>query len=673
MNINEIQDGYVIDHIHAGRAMRIYRYLELDQLDCSVAIIKNAKSDRMGRKDIIKIDELIPLNLEVISSIDSGATVNTIQNGELVHKQRLTVPERVQNVLKCKNPRCVTQTEPEIPHVFVLADREKLTYAAITAIHFTSPRTDHGRYAVKTRFIRSFLAFCLLAAVMLSAAAGFGTDAIPAASGELPGVLRILLTRLEITTQADIQIDGTYTMDVGGITLLFPHGSEITVLLIGDRLYIDYEGMRLGSAASLTLTRCQDDSGEENGLRFYGSSSLYEGDLSLTVSEGVIRPILSIAVEDYLLGVVPYEMSDSFPLEALKAQTIAARTYAVRKARMNASADYDLADTTNDQVFRAGILITTAPRKPCGRPRACARFITEASPCATTAPSNGGQTELVENQWGAGDETGYLDMRDDPYDLENVKSVVKSVILPKTAYDVEQTPYGLRALIAENLKEALEEQGYDPAGESLRIDTISAVSVDTPKFAAPSRLYTMFHITFTYSARTRTDPVIITSHVLTSALTDEVEVSLFTATPAQATETPAPSETPLPTATPTPVYGAFEPVEGEVSLSFPIFPDAEQALSLSINLYENELWTVTEYTDSFIVESRRFGHGVGMSQYGAEQMASRYSMSYTDILSFYYPGVTLMRYPDVVTSLPSVSTVFTQEADPPPSPRRAPR
>ena len=139
MNINEIQDGYVIDHIHAGRAMRIYRYLELDQLDCSVAIIKNAKSDRMGRKDIIKIDELIPLNLEVISSIDSGATVNTIQNGELVHKQRLTVPERVQNVLKCKNPRCITQTEPEIPHVFVLADREKLTYRCYYCDTFHKP------------------------------------------------------------------------------------------------------------------------------------------------------------------------------------------------------------------------------------------------------------------------------------------------------------------------------------------------------------------------------------------------------------------------------------------------------------------------------------------------------------------------------------------------------
>jgi len=129
MNINEIQDGYVIDHIHAGLSMRIYRYLELDKLDCSVAIIKNAKSERMGRKDIIKIDELIPLNLEIISYIDAGATVNVIKDGKLIDKKHLAVPERVVGVLKCKNPRCITQTEQELQHVFVLKDREKGVYS----------------------------------------------------------------------------------------------------------------------------------------------------------------------------------------------------------------------------------------------------------------------------------------------------------------------------------------------------------------------------------------------------------------------------------------------------------------------------------------------------------------------------------------------------------------
>ena len=258
------------------------------------------------------------------------------------------------------------------------------------------------------------------------------------------------------------------------------------------------------------------------------------------------------------------------------------------------------------------------------------------------------------------------------------KSVVKTAVLPKTASSTEQTPFGLRALIADTLRETLLAKGYDPAGESLRIDTISAVSVDTPQYAKPSRLYTMFHITFTYSARTRTDPVVVTPASAPSAITDQVEVSLFTAPPDQATatseptETPAPETTAPPTPTPAPIYGSFEPAEGEVTLSLPIFPDVESALSLSINLYENELWTVTETGDAFVVESRRFGHGVGMSQYGAQQMADAYGFDYTDILGFYYPGVTLLRYQNTAVSLSEVSSVFTQTADPPPSPTPRP-
>ena len=131
MNIDGIQNGYVIDHIRAGRAMTIYRYLGLDRLDCSVAIIKNAKSKRMGRKDIIKIDELINVDLEILGYIDPDVTVNIIRNEMLVEKKRLALPERVVNVIRCKNPRCITQTEQEIEHVFVLSDRAKGTYRCL--------------------------------------------------------------------------------------------------------------------------------------------------------------------------------------------------------------------------------------------------------------------------------------------------------------------------------------------------------------------------------------------------------------------------------------------------------------------------------------------------------------------------------------------------------------
>ena len=128
MNIDSIQNGYVIDHISAGRSMEIYRYLGLDALDCSVAINKNVKSQRMGKKDIIKIDQEIPLNLELLGYIDPGITVNIIRNGSRVEKKRLALPNRVVNVIRCKNPRCITQTEQELDQVFVLTDREKQVY-----------------------------------------------------------------------------------------------------------------------------------------------------------------------------------------------------------------------------------------------------------------------------------------------------------------------------------------------------------------------------------------------------------------------------------------------------------------------------------------------------------------------------------------------------------------
>ena len=128
MNIDSIQNGYVIDHIQAGRAMEIYHYLGLDNLDCSVAIIKNAKSQNMGRKDIIKIDQEISLDVDLLAYIAPGVTVNIIRDGKLVEKKQPEMPERITNVIKCKNPRCITSTEQEIPHIFKLTDKEERVY-----------------------------------------------------------------------------------------------------------------------------------------------------------------------------------------------------------------------------------------------------------------------------------------------------------------------------------------------------------------------------------------------------------------------------------------------------------------------------------------------------------------------------------------------------------------
>ena len=128
MNIDSIQNGIVIDHITAGNAMRIYELLELDKLDCAVAIIKNAVSSKMGRKDIIKIDADIDINLDVIGFVDPDATVNVIKDGTIVEKKALHLPKEIHNIIKCKNPRCITSIEQGLTHIFVLTDEESETY-----------------------------------------------------------------------------------------------------------------------------------------------------------------------------------------------------------------------------------------------------------------------------------------------------------------------------------------------------------------------------------------------------------------------------------------------------------------------------------------------------------------------------------------------------------------
>ncbi len=131
MNIDSITNGYVIDHIIAGRGMRIYELLGLDNLECPVAIIRNVNSHKRCKKDIIKIDEAIELNLDIIGYVDPGATINTIRDGRLVEKKVLELPETLTNVIRCKNPRCITTTEQELNHIFKLTDRDRGIYRCI--------------------------------------------------------------------------------------------------------------------------------------------------------------------------------------------------------------------------------------------------------------------------------------------------------------------------------------------------------------------------------------------------------------------------------------------------------------------------------------------------------------------------------------------------------------
>lgn len=131
LNVSGISEGFVLDHIQAGKSMDIYKYLKLEKLDCQIAIIKNATSNKMGKKDIIKIQGELDLDLDILGFIDNHITVNVISGGKIVEKKNLKLPQTVTNVIKCKNPRCITSIEQELPHVFKLTDAATRTYRCV--------------------------------------------------------------------------------------------------------------------------------------------------------------------------------------------------------------------------------------------------------------------------------------------------------------------------------------------------------------------------------------------------------------------------------------------------------------------------------------------------------------------------------------------------------------
>lgn len=131
MNIDGVNTGIVLDHIQAGKSMEIYEYLRLEELKCCVAVIQNVRSAKFGQKDIIKIDEMIDLDLDALGYFDPNITVNYIRDGKLIEKKHLALPEKLTNIIRCKNPRCITSTEQEIEHQFMLADRKQKIYRCV--------------------------------------------------------------------------------------------------------------------------------------------------------------------------------------------------------------------------------------------------------------------------------------------------------------------------------------------------------------------------------------------------------------------------------------------------------------------------------------------------------------------------------------------------------------
>lgn len=519
----------------------------------------------------------------------------------------------------------------------------------------------------KRRSIRRCLALLLMLALPLCAAQA--QDMTLPSAGARDQTVRVYLSRLNLTDRMDLTLVSAYSVHTqAGAQLHFQAGSEVAVLLRDGALYLYYEGMSQLAGQSVTLLR--DAVEGESGFRLTNYPALYAGDLQIDVVDGKVRPILSVHVEDYLLGVVPYEMSDSFPLEALKAQAVAARTYALRSQDL--SQPYDLVDTTNDQVYRGYLPGNDQTERAIQETRGvCGFYRDQLAQCYYSA-SNGGQTELVETVWPTDEDFGYYAFGDDPYDVENPDSVVRTFEIKKTYGEEETAPYALRNLLATQLFDQLTALGYDPAPESVRVDGVSAVSVSGAA-SEDNKYMTRLTLTVSISGRTRKNapaPVV--------DLNAE-EVSLFEVVDETPSPTPTvqttgfmPVVTVTPSPTPTPVYGPFTPIEEPFTLELDIFPTAEQALGLDITAhYDNELWSVRETDDAYIVEARRFGHGVGMSQRGAQWMTAEYGKTYQEIIAFYYPGLTLMRYEDQPAQMtqPEAALAATPGPAPTPTPR----
>lgn len=466
------------------------------------------------------------------------------------------------------------------------------------------------------------------------------------ASADTPSSIRVYLRRLQVEDTLRVTVKGQYATQDGRLS--FSDGAKLVVVLRGDQLVLHTGQTAVVMGSSIKLVRCQSET--PGYLLLNDGTGMYEGDLSLDIVENAIRPILTINVEDYLLGVVPFEMGDSFPLEALKAQAVTARTYALRKS--GSSDAYDVEDTTNDQAYRGRTTSSPLSEQAVTETKGlCGVYRGALASCFYSA-SNGGQTELGQHVWptDAPDAYGYMDMRDDPYDLENRNSVVKRYTLQKKPGE-KGIGEALHQALTAAMGEQLSALGVEVDGELVRFDEIQSVEAVTPKYDGDSRLMTDLRFTVKISVRDYT----------------------FRQTPSPqlaASSTPHADETPAPTATP--AFSPYRKVKEAVTVTLPIFAEAERAMGLSINVSQNELITVSDIGSAFLIESRRFGHGVGMSQRGAEQMARQYGMTYEQILAFYYPGMGLVSYDTGSAPLPTLNAELMATPAPTPSPTPRP-
>ena len=422
------------------------------------------------------------------------------------------------------------------------------------------------------------------------------------------GQVRVYLKSLGDLSGMQLTLSGEYRL---GESMRFDRGTRLAFAAANGEIYLAAEGFVMKVGTEAVLTRCAGEDGGENGLYIYESEkdTLYEGDLRILCDGDVLRCVLTISMEDYLRGVVAYEMSDSFPLEALKAQAVAARTYAMSKKAARADAEYDVTDTTSDQVYKGAdgeyVNVAQAVEETRG---VVGTYQGSYAGCYYTA-SNGGQVATPNQIWGGDGDYGYIQQKDDPYDLENSRSMVNSLSVPAARDEGD---------FWKLLDERIDTSGH----ARVRGGEITEITLSDPAFEG-SYMYRQMDVTMKIQTLDRGlveveyDGDRISGWAMGYAYL-EGKWYKWDLLPWQDTE-----ET------------------RTVSLS--VYEDVKDGFSLGLNSRDYEICSVRQEGENYLIEMRRFGHGVGMSQRGAQVMAGNYDMSYVEILNFYYPGMTLER------------------------------
>lgn len=473
--------------------------------------------------------------------------------------------------------------------------------------------------AIPKRTAAWLLLLCMLPTFALGEVSVVSAPLSRAAAAE-NGMVRVFLSSLGNPGKLDLTVEGSYT--IGGDTA--------NALRDGDTLCVNFssatgkltlvrDGVTRDMGSAFTLTRHSTASG--SGLRIAQAKkpgNPYPGDMKFVVQKNgssyKLFTIASIYIESYLYGVLPYEMGNSAPLEALKAQAVAARTYTLDKMRRRSGSLYDVVDTTNDQVYCGMPSGNANCRAAVDATKGIVAMNSSGLTSTYYTASNGGQTESAANAWNSSSEYAYLLVKEDPFDLAAANAQKRTATI-YGEFDSESQYVGLKRLLVAKAQEQLRGKGYQTAGA--QVLKITRVVPHTPRYDTPSRLYTQMDFYVTVQAKNQS--------------------------------------------------GVWQNLS--LILSCDIFSELESLLSMSINSSKNELWTVAKSGADFVLTARRYGHGIGMSQQGAMQMA-RQGYTYDQILGFYYTGCKRMQYAFTHTVMSPVSdggsTVITTTENPAP-------